>query len=44
MEALRLKPDCAVAYAGRSFAYQERGLKANVAADFAKAKELGFEP
>jgi len=43
-EAIRLKPDDGYAYHFRGYAYQERGLKANAAADFAKAKELGYEP
>ena len=43
-EAIRLDPNLAWAYNNRSFAYEEIGEKAKAAADFAKAKQLGFEP
>jgi len=39
-EAIRLKPDYAVAYYVRGNAYKEKGDQAKADADFAKAKEL----
>ena len=43
-EAIRLKPDYAVAYNARGLAYEERGDKTKAEKDFAQAKKLGFEP
>ena len=43
-EAIRLDPNYAKAYYGRGLAYEEIGEEAKAAADFAKAKQLGFEP
>ena len=43
-EAIRIKPDYAKAYYNRGAAYREKGDKAKAEADFAKAKELGYDP
>ena len=43
-EAIRLDPNLALAYNSRGIAYQKIGEEAKVAADFVKAKQLGFEP
>jgi tetratricopeptide (TPR) repeat protein len=42
--AIRIDPDFALAYNGRGVAYQELGDQVKADADFAKAKELGFDP
>ena len=43
-EAIRLNPEYADAYYYRSLAYQQKGNQSKAEADFAKAKELGYEP
>ena len=43
-EAIRINPDYALAYYNRATAYQELGDADKAAADFARAKELGYEP
>jgi len=43
-EAIRLDPNLALAYNSRGIAYQKIGEEAKAAADFVKAKQLGFEP
>lgn len=44
-EAIRLNPDCGVAYYNRALANQRLGNqdKAQIEADFSKARELGFQ-
>ena len=43
-EAIRTMPDLPIAYVKRGEAYYELGNNDKAAADFAKAKELGYEP
>jgi Tfp pilus assembly protein PilF len=43
-EAIRLDPEYADAYHYRGLAFEKRGEQAKAKADFAKAKELGYEP
>ena len=42
--AIELEPQLAVAYSNRGFVFEELGDNKNAEADFAKAKELGYEP
>jgi len=42
-EAIRLKPDFAKAYCYRGSVYGDKGDPASAQADYAKAKQLGFE-
>ena len=41
-KAIELNPNYAAAYNNRAYCYQELGDKAKAQADFAKAKELGY--
>ena len=43
-EVIRIKPDHAKAHFNRATAYEELGDADKAAADFAKAKELGYKP
>ena len=43
-EAIRIKPDYAVGYSYRGRAHRELGNLVKAKADFARAKELGYEP
>jgi Flp pilus assembly protein TadD len=43
-EAIRIDPDDAIAYGNRGYAYDLLDEKAKAEADFAKVKELGYEP
>ena len=43
-EAIRIDPTYAVAYNNRGVAYQSLGERELAERDFAKAKELGYEP
>lgn len=43
-EAIRLRPNYAEAYYGRALAYQKKGDSSSAEVDFARAKQLGFQP
>jgi len=43
-EAIRLDPENAYLYVFRGLSYAEKGEQAKAEADFARAKELGYEP
>ena len=43
-EAIRINPDLAEAYYNRGVAHRKLGNDVKADADFAKAKELGYDP